>query len=131
MTKPNSSRVNNQTPKKTILPVWFPYPSSWLKAIILALCLRIVAFVFTNTGKLGYKIASFTNSPELFIIFAILAIISPIFVIAFTHHIFHIFISKYFPKLQAPEIGKPKGYIPGIVSIWEGLYAWMTILLST
>ncbi|MFM2062986.1 MAG: hypothetical protein RLZZ507_2656 [Cyanobacteriota bacterium] len=130
MTKPNTTGLSNETSKKFNWPVWFPYPSSWLKAIILALFLRVISFVFTNTGELGFKIANFTNSPELFIIFSILAIISPIFVITFTHHIFHIIISQFFPSIQAPEIGKPKGFIPGIVSIWEGLYGWMAIWLS-
>jgi hypothetical protein len=131
MTKPNTAGLSNQTSKKSNWPVWFPYPSSWLKAIVLALFLRVIAFVFTHTGEFGFKIANFTNSPELFIVFAILAIISPIIVITFTHHIFHIIISQFFPSIQAPEIGKPKGFIPGIVSIWEGLYGWLVILLST
>ncbi|WP_413173915.1 hypothetical protein [Anabaena azotica] len=131
MTKPNSSGVINQTPKISTWPVWFPYPSSWLKAIILALFIGIISFVFTNTEEWGYKIASFTNSLKLLLIFRILAILSPIVVITFTHHIFHIIISQFFPKIQAPEIGKPKEFIPGIVSIWEGLYGWMTIWLST
>lgn len=34
MTKPNTTWLSNQTPKKSIWPVWFPYPSSWLKAIL-------------------------------------------------------------------------------------------------
>ena len=65
MTKPNSSGFINQTPKKSTWPVWFPYPSSWLKAIILALFLGVISFVFINTGQLGYKIAYLSNSPEL------------------------------------------------------------------
>ncbi|MGM3304429.1 hypothetical protein ACSQ6I_00305 [Anabaena sp. WFMT] len=131
MTKPNTTGLRNQTPNKFNWPVWFPYPSSWLKAFVLALFLRIISFVFTNTGKFGYKIAYFTNSPELLMVFAILAIISPIFVITYTHHIFHTIISQFFPKIQALEIGNPKGLIPGIVSIWEGLYGWLVIWLST
>ncbi|WP_353930727.1 hypothetical protein WJM97_21060 [Okeanomitos corallinicola TIOX110] len=131
MTKLNTTKVGNQTPKKYRWPIWFPYPNSWLKALFIALFLRVIAFVFTNTGELGFKIASFTNSPELLIIFSILAVISPIFVITFTHHIFHVIIGKFFPSIQAPEIGKTQVFMPGIVSIWEGLYGWMAIVLST
>ncbi|NET02594.1 MAG: hypothetical protein F6K61_19005 [Sphaerospermopsis sp. SIO1G1] len=130
MTKSNIEGISNQGQKKFHWPVWFPYPSSWLKALVLGLFIRVIVFVFTHTGEFGMRIANFTNSPELFIIFAILAILSPIFVITFTHHLFHIIVSKFIPSIQAPEIGKPKGLIPGIVSIWEGL-SWLVICLST
>ncbi|TAE56713.1 MAG: hypothetical protein EAZ76_14450 [Nostocales cyanobacterium] len=131
MTNRNNTEINKQAQKKSVWPAWFPYPSSWLKAIVLALFLRVIAFVFTHTGEFGFKIANFTNSPDLLIIFAILAIISPIFVITFTHHIVHVIISQFFPSIQTPEIRKTKGFIPGIVSIWEGLYGWLVVYLST
>ncbi|MTJ06517.1 hypothetical protein [Anabaena sp. UHCC 0204] len=123
MTKPK--------PNKSTWPEWFPYPSSWLKAFILALFLGIIIRIISFTGNIGYKMANFANSPELFMIVTILVIILPIFIITFTHHIFHIFIKKLFPKIQSPEMQNVQGYIPTIVSIWEGLYGWLVICLSS
>jgi hypothetical protein len=123
MSKPKSN--------KFAWPVWFPYPSSWLKALVLAFLLGIMIRIISFTGNIGYKIANFTNSPELLMIVTILVIILPIFIITFTHHIFHIFIKKLFPKIQSPEMQNVQGYIPKIVSIWEGLYGWLVICLSS
>ncbi|WP_334899822.1 hypothetical protein [Nostoc sp.] len=33
-------------------------------------------------------------------------------------------------EIQAPEIGKTQGLLPGIMSWWEGLYAWLVIAIS-
>ncbi|MEH2313944.1 MAG: hypothetical protein V7K35_21665 [Nostoc sp.] len=109
----------------------FPYPSSWLKALILTLFLRVIIFIINNTGKIGYQIVYFVNSPELFFIFTILLLLSPIPIISFTHHCLHLLIGRFIPEIQAPEIGRTQGFLPGIMSWWEGLYAWLVIAIST
>ncbi len=130
MTQPNIQEVTKQK-QKFYWPLWFPYPSSWLKALILTLFLRVIIFLVTNTGKLGYRIAYFVNSPELFAIFIILLLLSPIPIISLTHHCLHLLISRFISEIQAPEIGKTQGLLPGIMSWWEGLYAWLVIAIST
>ncbi|MFN6485147.1 MULTISPECIES: hypothetical protein [unclassified Nostoc] len=57
--------------------------------------------------------------------------LSPIPIISFTHHLLHLLISRFISEIQAPEIGRSKGLFPGIMSWWEGLYAWLVIAIST
>ena len=131
MTQPNNQEVIKQKLQKFYYwPLWFPYPSSWLKALILTLFLRVIVFVVNNTGKFGYDIVYFVHSPELFFIFTILLILSPIPIISLTHHCLHLLISRFVSEIQAPEIGRTQGFIPGIMSWWEGLYAWLVIAIS-
>ncbi|MEH1863094.1 MAG: hypothetical protein V7L21_34975 [Nostoc sp.] len=131
MKQPNNQDVTKQELQRFYWPLWFPYPSSWLKALILTLFLRIIIFVVKNTGKLGYNIAYFVHSPELFSIFTILLILSPIPIISLTHHCLHLLTSRFLSEIQAPEIGRTQGLLPGIMSWWEGLYAWLVIAIST
>ncbi|MEH1961782.1 MAG: hypothetical protein V7L05_18245 [Nostoc sp.] len=131
MTQPNTPEVTKQKLQTFYWPLWFPYPSSWLKALILTLFLRVIIFLVTNTGKLGYRLAYFVNSPDLFAIFTILLILSPIPIISWTHHCLHMLISRFVSEIQAPEIGRTQGLLPGIMSWWEGLYAWLVIAIST
>ncbi|MDZ8259227.1 hypothetical protein [Nostoc sp. ChiQUE01b] len=131
MKQPNNQDVTKQELQKFYWPLWFPYPSSWLKALILTLFLRLIIFVVKNTGKVGYNIVYFVHSPQLFIIFTILLILSPIPIISLTHHCLHLLISRFGSEIQAPEIGRTQGLLPGIMSWWEGLYAWLVIAIST
>lgn len=131
MTQPNIIESTRQKLKKNHWPLWFPYPSSWLKALILAFFLRVIIFIIDSTSKVGYRIAYFVNSLELFVMFTILLILSPIIIISFTHHCLHLLLSRFIPEIQAPEIGKNQGFFPGIMSWWEGLYAWVVIVIST
>ncbi len=131
MTQPNIIESTRQKLKKFHWPLWFPYPSSWLKALILALFLRVIIFIIDSTSRVGYRIAYFVNSLELFVMFTILLILSPIIIISFTHHCLHLLLSRFISEIQAPEIGKTQGFFPGIMSWWEGLYAWLVIVIST
>ncbi|MEH1950198.1 MAG: hypothetical protein V7K77_25060 [Nostoc sp.] len=130
MKQPNTQEVTKQKLQTFYWPLWFPYPSSWLKALILTLFLRVIIFIVQNTGKLGYDIIYFVHSPELFFIFTILLILSPIPIISLTHHCLHLLISRFISEIQAPEIGRAQGLLPGIMSWWEGLYAWLVIVIS-
>ena len=131
MKQPNIQEVTKQKLQNFYWPLWFPYPTTWLKSLILTLFLRVIIFVVNNTGKVGYRIAYFVQSPEFFAIFTILLILSPIPIISFTHHCLHLLISRFISEIQAPEIGRTQGLLPGIISWWEGLYAWLVIAIST
>ncbi len=110
MKHPNIQEVTKQKLQKFYWPLWFPYPSSWLKALILNLFLSFIIFVLNNPGKVGYHITYLVKSPELFAILTILLILSPIPIISFTHHLLHLLISRFISEIQAPEIGRTKGY---------------------
>ncbi|MEH2290810.1 hypothetical protein [Nostoc sp.] len=131
MKQVNNQDVTKQELQKFYWPLWFPYPSSWLKALILTLFLRVIIFVVKNAGNIGYDIVSFVHSPELFFLFTILLILSPIPIISFTHHYLYLLISRFVSEIQTPEIGRTQGLLPGIMSWWEGLYAWLVIAIST
>jgi hypothetical protein len=128
MTKRNIVNIVGQ---KSHWPAWFPYPSCWLKSFVLMIFLRVIIFVVKNLVKVGFNIATFVSSPELFVIFAILAIIAPILTIAVTHHYLHLLLGSFISEIQAPEVGIVKGLFPKLMSWWEGLYGWAVIVLST
>ncbi len=131
MKNPNIQEITKQKLQNFYWPLWFPYPTSWLKALILNLLLSFIIFLLTNPGKVGYQITYLAKSPELFFMLTILLILSPIPTISFTHHLLHLLISRFISEIQAPEIGRIKGLFPGIMSWWEGLYAWLVIAIST
>ncbi|MEH2027728.1 hypothetical protein [Nostoc sp.] len=131
MKQPKTQEVYKQMLQTFYWPLWFPYPTSWLKALVLNLFLSAIIFILKNPGKVGYRIAYFVSSPELLAIFTILLILSPIPIISLTHHCLHLLISRFMSEVQAPEIGRTQGLLPGIMSWWEGLYAWLVIAIST
>ncbi|BAY14771.1 hypothetical protein NIES21_05290 [Anabaenopsis circularis NIES-21] len=130
MKKPNFLDSTKQPRQNLRWTIWFPYPTSWLKALTLAIFLRVIIFVVEKAGKISYYIIDFTKSIELSVILCILIILSPILLIAFTHHFLHLFISHFLSKIQAPEVGKMQGLLPGLISCWEGLYGWLVIIIS-
>ncbi|BBD63056.1 hypothetical protein NIES2109_59060 (plasmid) [Nostoc sp. HK-01] len=131
MNKPSSVDNAEQKRRKSHWPAYLPYPSCWLKSFILMIFLRVIGFVAEISIKLGYGVAKLADSPELLAIFGIITILSPIVVIAFTHHYLHLIFSRFISEIQAPEVGIVKGLLPKLMSWWEGLYGWVVIILST
>ncbi|MBD2563942.1 MULTISPECIES: hypothetical protein [Nostoc] len=131
MNKPNIVDNAEQKRRKSHWPAYLPYPSCWLKSFILMVFLRVIGFVTEILIKLGDGVANLVSSPELLAIFVIITLLSPIAVIAFTHHYLHLFFSRFISEIQAPEIGIVTGIIPKLMSWWEGLYGWLVIILST
>lgn len=131
MKKPSFSESSQQQIKKNHWPVWFPYPSSWLKAFILVLFLRVIIFIIEITGRIGYRLAYLAQSPDLLIMFLIVIILLPILIIAFTHHYLHLLINRFASEIQAPEIANIQGILPNLISWWEGIYGWVVIVIST
>ncbi|MBD2452981.1 hypothetical protein H6G80_02550 [Nostoc sp. FACHB-87] len=130
MKKPKSLDFTKEQQNNSPWPIWFPYPTSWLKALILAIFLRVIIFIVEKAGMVSYRVTYLTGSIELFVILYILIILSPIPVIAFTHHFLHLFLGSFLSQIQAPEIGKPRGLLPGLMSWWEGLYGWLVIIIA-
>ncbi len=131
MTKPNILETTKQNLQRGRWSACLPYPSCWLKSLILMIFLRVIIFIAEIFIKIGYSIANFANSQELLVIFGIITLLSPIPIVAFTHHYLHLIVSRFISEIQAPEIGIVKGLVPQLMSWWEGLYAWLVITLST
>ncbi|MDJ0800239.1 MAG: hypothetical protein QNJ51_26100 [Calothrix sp. MO_167.B12] len=109
---------------------WFPYPSAWIKSLILVVIMGFISRTFAPIKILEF-IATSTQSPEITTFFLIFTLILPIAAIALTHHCLHLVINQLAPSIQAPEIGKIEGFLPNIISWWEGLYGWSVIILSS
>ncbi|MEP0855976.1 hypothetical protein [Trichocoleus sp. DQ-U1] len=131
MTQPNLLKLTKKKLPNLRWYAWFPYPSSWLKAFVLILLMSGLTAIVRMTNTVGYVTARIVDSPSLFSVFGILALLSPIAAIAFAHHFLHLFINQFFPSIQAPEVGKIQGLRPGLLSWWEGLYGWLAIVLAT
>lgn len=131
MTKSNIVEPEKKKLQKSRWPAWIPYPSCWLKSLVLIIFLRVIIFVAEILVKVGYNVAYFASSPEILGIFIILTLLCPIPIIAFSHNFLHLIFSRFIPEIQAPEIGIVTGLIPKLMSWWEGIYAWLVITLST
>jgi hypothetical protein len=131
MTKQNIVEPENKKFQNSRWPAWLPYPSCWLKSLVLIIFLRLITFVAEILVKVGYNVANFASSPEILAIFIIITVLCPMPIIAFSHHFLHLICSRFIPEIQAPEIGIVKGLIPNLMSWWEGIYAWLVITLST
>ncbi len=110
-------------------PAWIPYPGSWLSAILLTVLMGAIAFGIKLTSKPIVQFLEQNLSSHLMWSLATLSILLPILVIAFAHHLLHLYLDRYFPDPQASE--KTEGFFPGLMSWWEGMYGWLVIVIST
>ena len=110
-------------------PTWLPNPGSWMNALLLTLLMGFFASGIKFTGQMGQILYQHFSS-RLGLTFAVLAILSPILVIAVAHHLLHLFLDRYFPDTQSPKMGRTEGIFPGLISWWEGMYGWLVIVLS-
>ncbi len=114
--------------KKSGLPVWFPYLSSWLSAFTLSvLLIGFIVIIRSNNGLLLY-LTRLSEKPELLTILLILLIVSPIPAIAL---VYHFFLSRFISTIPGEKNKKPEGLIPGLISWWESIYGWLVLVLST
>jgi hypothetical protein len=124
-----SERLPTYQPMK--YPKWFPYPSSWLNALLLSLLAGMSGYVVKAVFTTGARLAYLTNNPDLLIPVVSLTLLSPIGAIAIVHHIIHLFLSRYAPSLQAPEIGNVTGIFPRLMSWWEGIWGCAAMAIAT
>ncbi|NES75438.1 MULTISPECIES: hypothetical protein [Okeania] len=116
--------------KKLYLPPWFPYPSSWLKALIMVYFITILVAIIKDL-KLGiYCWQKLGGSLELFICLSIIFLFFLIPVFAFLHHYF-ILIFHIFRKILHRSYRYNFFLFPPITSWWKALYSWLIIIIST
>lgn len=103
-------------------PIWFPYPKSWLRTIILLLSLAVIVFLIRVVGRITITSLStsalFIDDPNFldwaFLVWLIFTlIVLPIFIWS---HINQFLWSDPNPKL-------PK-WIPNWESLGEGIWSW-------
>ncbi len=106
-----------------IWPVWFPYPSSWFRAIILV----PIAFPGTRLivfGLTGVFISVIGNSPILLIFSLLFGLLIPTILLAFVYHIFWFIWQKPKSSNKLPK------WIPTLNSVWAGFYGTVVMGLS-
>ena len=105
--------MKKQQSDKSRWPMWFPYPSSWLRSLVLALwiaiVLRIGLFWGVSFGVIAYGI---TERSEPLLWSVGLALIASFILFSYTHHFLLGKSSAQYPR-----------WLPSPKSLWEGLYA--------
>ncbi|GAA6618460.1 hypothetical protein [Scytonema sp. NUACC26] len=114
--------------KKLGLPMWLPYPSSWLNALIISVFMAGLGAFIRRSSLLDHYLSKWSQQPELSSVMLILLLISPIPTIAFFHHFF---LSRFIPVVPGESVKTPQGLVPGIISWRESLYSWLVFVLST
>ena len=109
-------------------PAWIPNPTSWMSAILLILLWRGIAVVIRMIFQMGELLME--TSPKLRFLLYFAALLSPILVIAVTHHLLHIILDRYAPSSRSPGMTRTEGLLPTLMSWWEGFYGWMAIALA-
>lgn len=89
-------------PKNIHQPMWFPYPSSWLKAVILWWFTIAIAFILINRETWYFAQSKLSEKPEFFVVFIALFLLLPIPAIAICHRLLNIFFYSFIPKFISP-----------------------------
>lgn len=111
------------------LPYWFPNLSAWMSAIFLLLLTGGLGVCLQAIWRMGTAFAY--TSPRLSIFFTLLGLVFPIILIAFAHHLLHLFLDRFFPASRLPGMNNVQGWLPSLMSWWEGLYGWLVLILAT
>jgi hypothetical protein len=109
--------------------LWFPNVQSWISAMILALISGLLI-----TGM--YNIVQMTRlfdvvPPRLELFVWMLALLSPITIVAFGHHLLYLLIDRFSPGTRPQGTEAVTGFWPSLSSWWEGLYSWAVMILAT
>ncbi len=111
-------------------PIWIPYPNAWASGFTLL----VMREVFLANSQWLSTLVSWVSRimPQKFVPLLLLGVIlTPIGLVAIAHHTLHSILNQYFPESKAPESEQVKGFFPGLMSWWEGLYSWLVILLAS
>ncbi|MDF5712588.1 MAG: hypothetical protein PUP93_01565 [Rhizonema sp. NSF051] len=106
---------------------FFPYPGSWLSALMLSVLMSgFFALIKQNNLLLNFA-TKWLDRPEVLTTILIIILILPIPAIALFHHFF---LSRVIPTIPGEKINH-QGLFPGLISWWESLYSWLVLILST
>lgn len=115
MTKPNFFEQAKHNLRDFSWPLWFPYPSSWLRALILV----PIALPSTHLivfGLTGIIISIVENSPLILSFSILIGLILPASILAFFYHFVWYIWHKHSSKSYLSKL------MPSFISFWHGLY---------
>ena len=113
------------------LPDWIPNFNAWMSAILLLLLVRGIKFVLRAAfTRVNYDLLNLFSHKSYALLY-LLVLLSPILAIAIAHNLLHLFLDRYVPDVQTPEVPVSRSVFPGLMSWWEGLYGWLAIAITT
>jgi hypothetical protein len=92
--------------------------SAFALAVFAGLLTTVVRFFWTT----GFSLMG--ETPRFGALFFTLGLVAPIFVIAFGNHLMHRILDRIAKRTT------PRGFWPGLMSWWSGLYSWGVLMLS-
>ncbi len=109
-------------------PAWFPYPSSWIRMTVLILWLFIVIRIVAFWGVIIGGTVSVISEDFMPLLKALgIGIIGSILILAYVHQILSHTGQFLFSKSSSP---KPFKWLPTPLSLWEGIYTPIVLILS-
>ncbi len=101
-------------------PMWFPYPSSWLRTIILLLWTGIIVRIFGFWGVFFAGVLSLiSDNPILFLQILGVSLLGSCLVLSYVYHLI---------DFKKPS-NSPR-WFPRPVKLWEGVYAPIVLVIS-
>jgi hypothetical protein len=118
-----AENFDNQQKKTAISfywPAWFPYPSSWLRTIILLLWTGFIVRIFGFWGVFfGDLISNLADNPILFLQIVGVSLLASSLVLSYIYHIIDFKNSSHY-----------YWWFPRPIKLWEGIYAPIVLILS-
>jgi hypothetical protein len=106
-----------------------PRAGAWFNALGLAIAMALLS---TGVSYISRNAQFFELLPvQLDLIIVCMFALSPIWGIAYIHHLINVLLEKFVPESERQERDRLTGGIPTIISWWEGMYAWLTINIAT
>lgn len=123
MTQPNLLELAKKKLQSFHWYAWFPYPSSWLRALILVpIAFPGARLIFLGFG--GILLSIITNSSGILIFSVVFGLLIPTIILSTGYYLFQSICKK-----QALSSRWFK-WVPQYNSFWEGFYATVVIGLS-
>jgi hypothetical protein len=131
-------------PKWLRYPKFLPSPISWLNALALSGLLILYAtgasyvlrgIVAAINPSSAIAALQFSHHPQFFgiqfsLYLLVFFLVSPVLFIAISHHWLHVLLTKFIPKIQSAVVGPTKGWWPGLMSWWEGIWGLCVAMVS-
>jgi hypothetical protein len=118
-----AKNFDNQQKKTAISfywPAWFPYPSSWLRTIILLLWTGFIVRILGFWGVFfGDLISNLADNPILFLQIVGVSLLASSLVLSYIYHIIDFKNSSHY-----------YWWFPRPIKLWEGIYAPIVLILS-
>jgi len=112
------------------LPAWIPRPLAWLNGLVLVILLRGIEVLLQLLSVIAGIVNAGLLPPPVLVLAVLGSYLLPIPIIAIAHHWIHVALDRFAPDSRTPDAGTVEGWLPGLMSWWEGLFGWTAIALA-